>query len=281
MKALLSGLVVAVLVAGTAAQDIPNASFENWTSRAFLGLAPDGWITTNGATQDQPTYGVSMTDEAYDGDSAVQVVTGHLYSTFIVIIDDTAGQVMTGSYQVMSQTEHLGFPYTERPAALRCHYKFFPMEPLGQDTGRILAAFFKYNDGRDTIGIAELKLTDTVDTYTEATIPITWSTQETPDSAHISLESSLTWMSFGYAGLQGSGSHEPIMGTKLIVDALEFTMPVAAGPSPDRMVVTGGWELLQPNAALYDLRGRALAASPGARVPTGAYAQAGSLHLRR
>jgi hypothetical protein len=287
MKAARLSAIAAIAFACARAQDIPNPSFENWTDGGLLGTYPDGYITTNGATEDWPTYGISETSDAYVGNSAAQIVTGHLYSTFIVIVDDTAGQLMSGWYQVLQQREHLGFPYTQRPAALRCHYKFFPMAPVGQDTGRILAAFFKYNGGRDTMGIAELKLTDTVDTYTQADIPITWSSQEVPDSAHISLESSLTWMSFGYAGLEGTGSHNPILGTKLIVDDLEFVMPVPVHGGPERMVPNDARGSVA-SSRLFDLRGRAVARTNARRPRMGAYVQVetrglgdASLHLDR
>lgn len=286
MKIVKTIAAVCIISVSLFAQNIPNPSFETWTNNYLLGPYPNGWFTTNAATLDRTLgFGTSQTADAILGSSAAKITTGHMYYAAFGI-DDTAALLMSGSFNILQQREYPGFPCTLRPTALRCQYKYFPMPPLGQDTGRIYVHFHKWNAGNgahDIIGVGELKLTDTVAAYTPVDVSITWSSSDAPDSAHIELASSLNWMSEGY---DSTDIRYPLMGTTLYVDALEFVMAVDARPARDRMVVAGWNAAGAPaGAALFDLSGRARAPSGRAPLKPGAYilrsrnAPAASLHI--
>ncbi len=274
-NAVLLALVATLAVSVDAQDTIPNASFEVWTNNALLGPAPNGWVTTNGATQNRAQgYGISQSSDAVLGSSAAKITTGRMYNQMFGI-DDTSAQLMTGVFSMALLREQLGFPYVQRPAVLRCQYKYFPMEPIGQDTARIFVHFHKWNvdsSRHDVIGVGELKMTDTVAAYTPVDVPIAWSSPDSPDSAHIEFASSLSRLAIGYSG---TSIHHPIIGATLYVDAVELVMATPVVAQRERIAAPGVHSASSP---LYDLRGRLVhgaRASSGVDLRIGAYVQAG------
>ncbi len=159
MKHLVLCCVVFVLFSlGAFAQPIPYASFETWS-----GGDPTGWFTSNVPTMVAP---VTQSSSAHAGSSAAQ---GTVVSF--------SGFPFAPS--LFSGTDGGGFPISSRPAALHGWYKYTP----GADDIFIVSAGFQKNGVIMGAGAFTAGATQT--TYREFVANITYTTGETPDTAHI------------------------------------------------------------------------------------------------
>lgn len=198
------------------AQQIPNNSFETWTSElnGTYEEPGDWWATLNflrGFGQFAPVT-VKKTSDAQSGQYAAEMTTG-TFGTFTIpglMVSGVVGEIdLTDPTDVIER----GQPFTATPDKISGYYKY---SPVNDDSAAVNAMLTKYNTStnrRDTIGFAEQVFYSNVGTYTpfEATfnydIPNT-----TPDTIIIVLVSS--------AGAQ-TLSGQP--GSKFTVDNLSLS----------------------------------------------------------
>lgn len=143
------------------AQDIPNAGFENWA----LGN-PNSWITDNiPAFPGFPgAFPVTQSADNHSGSSAAKME----------IIALTEGIYPPELYTF--------FPATQRYGSLTGYYKFLPQRQ--SDVLSISVALFS-GSLIFGLGIGEWETNVTASSYTQFSIPIEYSSSETPDSAWI------------------------------------------------------------------------------------------------
>lgn len=183
---------------------IPNGGFENWTDDSGT-LEPTGWTTANalggllGLTfaEQTPgavgTYGIQLTTQEVPG----------------------LGVIPSLAFVGDLELETDGFPFTERPAALTGQFKYIPE---GEDIGTVAVTFWRWDAGageRVDIGTGFLSISESTSDWTGFEIPIEYTSNETPDSANVTLLSSV--------GSPTTG------GSTLSIDALAFTSSTNIG----------------------------------------------------
>ncbi|WP_276134850.1 T9SS type A sorting domain-containing protein [Polluticoccus soli] len=206
----LFALLVTVLT-NTYAQ-IPNGSFENWTTATGYST-PDGWDNFNPLTTSYSVYTCEKGTTSPPHGNAFLMLTTKVVGTSTV-----PGLAMLGKYDAVTQKPKSGVPFTGRPSHLTGKWQYMA---FGTDTGRIAVYLTKWNNTtlqRDLIGQVEYDLPGMVMSWTSFAIPITYVHGTMPDSVIIGLISS-------------NKSSNAAAGSYLYVDSLNFTGSVPDGIS--------------------------------------------------
>jgi Secretion system C-terminal sorting domain len=148
-------VVVTFFAASVVRAQIPDAGFETWVAGA-----PTGWVTENAPGVDTVIY---QTTDAHSGTYAAEGIAKTLYTSVVA--------------PFMSVT----FPTTVRSATFSGYYKF---APVGGDT-LALAAIFAKNSS--PIGVGQIRVVASASSYTQFTIPITYTSASAPDSAAVAV----------------------------------------------------------------------------------------------
>lgn len=211
---------------------IPNHNFENWESTYH----PDNWETTNLLLPP----GIN---------NCYQITNSHsgLYALHLKSIDlegmIVPGVATTGSLEIFTTAG--GVPFSAKPIALRGYYQ----HPSAGDEILIGIEFFK--DGEE-IGGGVLINTDSVPDYTEFVIPITFYSNQNPDTLLITI---LT--------------DQNKVGSNVTIDDLEFEYELTSVfdinqsesefhvfPNPSMGLITIETDSALENIIIYDLNGR-------------------------
>lgn len=188
-------------------QDIPNASFENWTNGA-----PDNWYTTNTNFLGLDFNVVNKeTSNPQSGlySARLEVVTktipfvGSYTIPGVLTLSEINIDVLLATFSITG-----GYPYTGMPQQLAGYLKY---QPAGVDTAYFGFALWKWNNGvRDTIGFAQDTVSGSISSWTAFQLPIAYNIWEAPDSMSILFLC--------------TNVNDPVVhtGTKLWVDNLSF-----------------------------------------------------------
>lgn len=228
--ATLSILLVTFLAAAQA--QIPNGSFENWTTTGGYD-SPDGWDNFNALTAPSTVYTCEKgTTGAPHGNSYIRLTT-KLAGTDVV-----PALALCGKYDPVTQKPKSGFPYAGRPQSLTGKWQYMAS---GADKGRVAVYLTKWNTATnksDLVGSVEYDLPGMVMAWTSFSIPITYISGAMPDSAIVGLISS-------------NKSSAAVAGSYLYVDSLNFAGTVANGISA--ATVSKYTATLSPNPAKDNL----------------------------
>jgi len=189
------------------AQDIPNASFENWS-----GGEPVDWHSTN---QNILGYQFNVVNKETSNPQSglysarIEVVTHNI----LFVGPVTVPGVLTLSeieVDVFNQTVVLegGYPFSGMPQQLAGYLRY---QPVGTDTAFYGFGLTRWNNGvRDTIGYAADTITGTIANWTPFQLPIAYDIWEAPDTMSILFLC--------------TNVNDPVVhtGTKLWVDNLSF-----------------------------------------------------------
>ena len=184
MKKLLT-LFSAIIICTSVNAQIPNASFEIWDSSAGYKV-PVSWETADSITYLLDTLTCEQGNPGFSGNHYLK-----LTSKTIPLVGAAAGIAVSGKIDFTTYLPRSGFAYTGRPTALTGEWQYAPA--ASTDTGVVAVGLTKWNTGlnkRDTVGYAYYKPLGSVTTWTAFSIPITYLTSETPDTAEIYLASS-------------------------------------------------------------------------------------------
>jgi Secretion system C-terminal sorting domain len=220
-------------------QNVPNPDFENWTTKVTSTL--DSWYTRNSDC-------VSQTTDAYAGNYALKV------QTFFSNGGNSFGIIQTGN------TDNNGywkptFQINAKPTSLNGFLKYFPQ---GHDTFFVNVNIWKLGQ---MVGNGYYILSDSIDSYSLFTIPISSNFTGTPDSATIQL---------GIATMMNS---HPNVQSVVYIDNLSFDSIAYLGinesksqinnlnlyPNPAQTKLTINFQLLQKDKvaiSIYDLNGK-------------------------
>ncbi len=159
--------IVLLFICSYAQDTIPNQSFESWVT----SYHPDNWETTNlllplGITN------CSQSTNSYLGDYALLLESIDLEGMVV------PGVATIGKLELFNTTG--GIPYSEKPEALKGFYQ----HPSSGDEILIGVEFFK--DGT-AIGGGLWTTTDSVSDYTAFFIPITFNSNQNPDTLNITI----------------------------------------------------------------------------------------------
>ncbi|PLX03195.1 MAG: hypothetical protein C0594_10765 [Marinilabiliales bacterium] len=180
-----------LLVSSQIFAQIPNADFEQWeTDGDFQN--PTNWDTSN-----RNFFGIisftTVTKEtsAYSGSYCPKLETVEAASGGQTV--KVAGILTLGSFDVDLATQSAvisgGISYTARPEKLRGYYKYLPQ---GIDSCGVVVNFYKWNgSSSDIIGQGQF-VSGIASDWTLFECPISFSSQENPDSMNIVISSSDT-----------------------------------------------------------------------------------------
>jgi hypothetical protein len=214
-------LLAAVSLTATAFAQIPNPSFETWTtnvSGASSHHDATSWGDLNNTTGSlSTTYTCdSGTVGAPDGSAYVKLTTKSITIPLSPTPIIVPGVVVTGTINVnvatMAYNFTGGFANSTRPASLTGKMQHMPS---GADHGRFYTILTKWNtatSSRDTVALSDTTLTGMAMSWTAFTFPLTYKKGFFPDSAFILLSSSAA---------------TPVAGSYLYADNLAFFGTVA------------------------------------------------------
>jgi len=171
-KNLLSFILIGAFASAGFAQ-ITNAGFETWAVAGNCS-SPNGWGTLNGSTA---ILGICTaqpyTSAPHSGSNALLINTQFIGFP----INQTApGIVTNGTINTTTQSVEGGQAFTERPTAFTGWYK---ASPVNGDTYSFGALLINETTG-DTVGVAGFEGTTTVNSWTEFTATVDYSS---PDNA--------------------------------------------------------------------------------------------------
>ena len=213
-------LFSSLFLASAAFAQIPNASFETWTT-AGTGSYHEatGWgsanATIDGLIPGTYTCDSGMNTPVPDG-AAYMKLTSKTIATMVV-----PGLAVTGTLNVVvspfSYTVSGGFPYTTRSASLTGKWQH--MGGSASDHGRVMVYLTKWNtplNKRDTVAWADSTLTGMAMSWSDFTIPLKYkSSSLSPDTGMIALAS--------------SSASPAVAGSYLYTDKMAFAGTVPAG----------------------------------------------------
>ncbi len=184
-----------ILLHFAALAQIPNAGFETWVDQGGY-LEPVGWLTYN----EVPTVGGATVEQGTPGNPG----------NFHVVI--TTRQAAGGGFPIQGWTSvgmsgtNAGFPYASRPAMLTGQWQY-GIQP--NDTGQVTVALI---NGASQTFIAQgiLEVTGSLGNWQMFQVPLTYFSNDTPDTAYIQFASSIN---FG----------NPVVGSFMKVDDLAFS----------------------------------------------------------
>lgn len=185
-KLLLLITVPASFLQPSVAQDIPNASFENWNSFGNYE-DPAGWGTLNDRTSMLGIITASKATgaDAYTGNALLLKTTNISFISRIV-----PGIAVTGRINDQTSTLEGGVPYKLRPESFSGWFKY---APAGTDSAIFGMVLFKWNsvtNKRDTVGGAMHMEGKATSVYTPFSVKIDYLSSDIPDSAMFILSAS-------------------------------------------------------------------------------------------
>lgn len=201
--------IVALLVTSSihAIAQIPNNSFENWTTIGAYS-DPDNWGTLNTLTTTSGVYTAMKGTGGASGGGASYI---KIVSRTITGLGTVPGIVVSGTLDP-STYKASGFPFIEQPASLTGAWQYMAS---GSDQGFISILLTKWNstlNKRDTIAYKKQLLSGMAMSWANFTIPLTYFSTNLPDSALIILSASGT---------------TPVSNSYMYADKLAFSGTVA------------------------------------------------------
>jgi len=205
MKSKLLFIVAALSLTTAAFAQIPNNSFENWTTVGSYS-DPNSWSTLNATTNPLSIYTCTKgTGGASGGGSAYLKLISKTVLTAVVPAVATTGTINTTSYTVNG-----GFAYATRPQKLTGSWQYMA---YGGDQGFISVVLSKWNtttNKRDTVAVAYNALPGMAMSWATFNISLIYLNGNNPDTAQIILSAS------------GANGISPVNNSYLYVDNMSF-----------------------------------------------------------
>jgi hypothetical protein len=205
MKNIFTTLCAVALINSAAFSQIPNNSFENWTSHGTYST-PDGWGTLNNTTAMTSVFTATAGTPGTAGNSYLKLTSmavGPLVANGIAV---------SGVLDSVTRTPKSGFAYSGQPQSLTGKWQHMI---YGTSQGSVSATLTKWNsmtNQREVIATATKTLTGMAMSWASFSIPFVYTSANLPDSCIIFLQASGT---------------TPTANDYLWVDELAFTGSVA------------------------------------------------------
>jgi hypothetical protein len=230
-----------------AAQIVPNAGFENWSNPNGYNV-PDNWSTLNDATSAAGVYTCTKGTPGFAGAAYIKLTAKTVTGAGVV-----AGLAISGNLDVTDMSMDAGFPVNVRPVNLVGKWQYMGS---GADMGAVGLFLTKWNtitQKRDTLGTIAHILTGMEMSWASFSLPITYTSNDTPDSCLIIL---------------GSSGVNPVAGSYLYVDELDLEgntagisgakeNPFSLFPNPAKDQITLDLSAMEvANIRVFDLSGK-------------------------
>ena len=183
MKKLIA-LFSAIAISTAVEAQIPNADFENWTNAGSY-YTPDNWANLNSITNPASVYTCMKGNPGVSGSSFIKLTSKTVAGTLVAPGVAVSGLIDTAAYTAKS-----GFPFTQRPGNLTGSWQYMG---FSGDVGYISVYLSKWNVAmsmRDTVAFTSQPLTGMVMSWETFSIPLSYHSTATPDSAIIVLSAS-------------------------------------------------------------------------------------------
>lgn len=147
----------------------------SWYYCAYPGTMPTNASEMHTATWHWNTYGgTSLSTGAYQGNVAAEIATvGYGANNWSELGHDTeyrqAGYLYLGTFNRDTQEKNMTHTFTSRPDAIQFYYKFYS---YNGETTKVYAKLYDVN--RNLIGQGELRITQSIDTYTQGRVGISY-----------------------------------------------------------------------------------------------------------
>lgn len=197
-------MIIGAACSLSAFAQIPNNGFENWSSIGGYNV-PDSWGNLNSVTSLLSVYTCTKGTPGAAGTAYLKLTSKTVAGMGVV-----PGIAVTGNIDIVSMKPKGGFPITTRPQSLtgKCQY-MYGASP--NDIGFMSVTLTKWDANTNTslpIASGIKNLTGMEMSWADFTIPITYVSSATPDTAMIVLSAS---------------GATPSNGSYLYVDNLNFT----------------------------------------------------------
>lgn len=227
-RQLLPTLVLAGSLA-TACAQIPNGGFENWVDQGGY-MEPVGWLTYNDVITPGPGPAITV-------EQGIPGATGDFHCV-ITTQPVPLGPTIQGWISASADGTNDGFPFVQRPAMLTGQWQY-GIQPT--DSGQVLVALSKWNSitsSTDPIAFGSIEVTGNLTAWQGFSVPLTYVSSETPDTAYIQIVSSIDFGSpvggsfmkvddLAFAGAVGieeaAGSQGPVLFPSSAIDVLNIS----------------------------------------------------------
>jgi hypothetical protein len=185
MKNIFNAILAVTLISSTAFAQIPNNSFENWTSHGTYAT-PDGWGTLNNTTAVTSVFTATAGTPGTAGNSYLKLTSlavGPLVANGIAV---------SGILDSVTRTPKSGFAYTGQPQSFTGKWQHMI---YGTSQGSISVTLTKWNsmsNQREVIATANKTLTGMAMSWANFSIPFVYTSTSLPDSCVIFLQASGT-----------------------------------------------------------------------------------------
>ncbi|MGZ4041921.1 MAG: T9SS type A sorting domain-containing protein [Bacteroidia bacterium] len=182
MKKTILSLLCCALISVVHAQ-IPNSSFENWTTIGSYSN-PDGWGTMNNTTNQAGIYTATKGTPGNPGASYLKL-TSRTVSTTIV-----NGIAVSGQLDSITMQPKSGFAFNMRPASFNGRWQHMI---YGSSQGSILVTLTRWDTGlnqRIAVGSASVTLSGMVMNWANFSLPFNYIDGGYPDTCIIILKAS-------------------------------------------------------------------------------------------
>ena len=158
---------------------LPNFSFENWGFPDSSGgkyMEPCGgvWTSTNAISSQLNLITSYQTGDAEHGSYAVKLTTVSVLGPVTgpgVFFSGRFKSYSVDFTEVLKNAE-FGVPFTKKPKSLQCYLKYTSVKGDSALAGVILTKYNAAKSARDTIGLGELTLRETTNSYQMYSIDI-------------------------------------------------------------------------------------------------------------
>lgn len=181
MKKTILSMVAATLVSVSAFAQIPNNSFENWTSAGSYSN-PDNWDNLNSMTSSMSVYTCTKGTGGASGGGASYL---KLVSKNVSGMGVMPGVAVCGTINMTTFKPQSGFAFASRPQKLTGSWQYMAS---GSDAGFVAVYLTKWNAGmmmRDTIAKATQSLSGMAMSWAAFNLTLNYMSSATPDSAMI------------------------------------------------------------------------------------------------
>lgn len=181
MKKTILSFVAATFVSASAFAQIPNNSFENWTSMGSYSN-PDNWDNLNSMTSSMSVYTATKGTGGASGGGASYL---KLVSKNVSGMGVMPGVAVCGTINMTTFKPQSGFAFASRPQKLTGSWQYMAS---GSDAGFVAVYLTKWNAGmmmRDTIAKATQNLSGMAMSWATFNLTLNYMSTATPDSAMI------------------------------------------------------------------------------------------------
>lgn len=184
MKKIILTLSTTILLTTSVLAQMPNSSFETWTNMGTYSV-PDKWDNLNGMTTSAGIYTCTKGTPGSVGTAYLKLVSKTVTGMAVM-----PGVAVSGMMDMVTFKPVSGFPLAQRPQSLNGSWQHMAS---GADAGFVSVYLTKWDSVmmmRDTIATAKQALGGMVMSWATFSIPLTYKSNATPDSAVIVLSAS-------------------------------------------------------------------------------------------